>query len=161
MEKTDFWDNFWEKYRFISLYYLIFPAICMFVVSLFYYLLDTEPERFDRQIQGVVVSCVDCTNRSRAERENGGPVLDFLIRTEYQVDGVIYTHKEHWGSPKQVGSVVTITYNSAKPSDSTLNTDPVAGKKRVGSLVMFSAIALFLCVVPLVAEKIRKSKKRT
>ena len=94
-----------------------------------FYLLDTEPERFDRQIQGVVVSCVDCTDRSRSALENGGPILDFLIEAEYQVDGVTYTCKEHRGSPRKVGSVVTILYNSAKPSDSTLNTDPVAGKK--------------------------------
>ena len=50
-------------------------------------------------------------------------------------------------------------YNSTKPSDSTLNTDPVAGKKRVGDLVVGSGIALFLCVVPLIAEKIRKPGK--
>lgn len=153
-------EKFWKTYRTISLYYLLFPAICMFVIGLFLYLLDTEPERFDRQTQGVVVSCVDETDRSRAALENGGPVLNFLIEAEYQVDGVTYTCKEHWGSPRKVGSVATITYNSAKPSDSTLNTDPVAGKNRVGNLVVGSGIALVLCVVPLVAEKVRKPEKR-
>lgn len=152
-------EKFWKTYRIISLY-LIFPAICMFVIGLFYYLLDTEPERFDRQIQGVVVSCVDCTDRSRSALENGGPILDFLIEAEYQVDDVTYTCKEHWGSRRKVGSVVTITYNSAKPSDSTLNTDPVAGKKRVGNLVVGSGIALFLCAVPLVEYCIRKPGKQ-
>lgn len=49
-------EKFWKAYRIISLY-LIFPAICMFVIGLFFYLLDTEPERFDRQTQAVVVSC--------------------------------------------------------------------------------------------------------
>ena len=132
----------------------------MFVISLFYYLLDTDPERFDQQTKGVVVSCVDCTDRSRKALENGGPVLDYLIEAQYQVYDVTYTHKEHWGSPKQVGSIVTITYNSAKPSDSTLNTDPVAGKKHVGNLVVISGIVLFLCVIPLVVQKIRKPKKR-
>ena len=157
MEKNGFWDKFWKTYRKISLYYLMFPAICMFVGSLFSYLLDVEPERFDRQVQGIVVSCVDKTDRSRASRENGGSMLMFQIKAEYQVDGVTYTCKETWGSPRKVGSEVTITYNSAKPSDSTLNTDPVAGKKRVGNLVVGSGIAVVLCVVPLVAEKIRKS----
>lgn len=61
--------------------------------------------------------------------------------------------------PKKYGSEVTGSYNSAKPSDSTLNPDPVAGKKRVGNLVTGSGIALVLCVVPLVAEKIRKPEK--
>ena len=152
-------EKFWKTYRTISLY-LIFPAICMFVIGLLFYVLDTEPERFDRQTQGVVVACVDETDRSRAALENGGPVLNFLIEAEYQVDGVTYTCKEHWGSRRKVGSVVAITYNSAKPSDSTLNTDPVAGKKRVGNLVVGSGIALIFCVVPLAAEKIRKPGKQ-
>ena len=152
-------EKFWKTYRIIGLY-LIFPAICMFVIGLFFYLLEPEPERFDRQIQGVVVSCVDKTNRSRAALENGGPNLRFQIEAEYQVDGITYTCKEHWGSPRKVGSQVTVTYKSAKPSDSTLNTDPVAGKKHVGNLVVGSGIALIFCVVPLVAEKIRKPGKR-
>ena len=124
-------------------------------------MLDQDPERFDRQTQGVVVSCVDKTDRTRATRENGGFMLVFQIKAEYQVDGVTYTCKETGGSPRKVGSEVTITYSSAKPSDSTLNPDPVAGKKRVGNLVVGSGIALFLCVVPLAAEKIRKPKKQT
>ena len=151
-------EKFWKTYRTISLY-LIFPAICMFVVGTFSQLLDQDPERFDRQTQGVVVSCVDKTDRTRATRENGGFMLVFQIKAEYQVDGTTYTCKETGGSPKKVGSTVTITYNSTKPSDGTLNTDPVAGKKRVGDLVVGSGIALFLCVVPLIAEKIRKPGK--
>ena len=123
-------DKFWKTYRTISLY-LIFPAICMFVIGMFSNLLDQDPERFDRQTQGVV-SCVDKTDRSRASRENGGFMLVFQIKAEYQVDGVTYTCKETGGSPRKVGSEVTITYNSAKPSDSTLNTDPVAGKSGLG-----------------------------
>lgn len=122
-------------------------------------MLDQDPERFDRQTQGVAVSCVDKTDRTRATRENGGFMLVFQIKAEYQVDGTTYTCKETGGSPKKVGSTVTITYNSTKPSDGTLNTDPVAGKKRVGDLVVGSGIALFLCVVPLIAEKIRKPGK--
>ena len=152
-------DKFWKTYRTISLY-LIFPAICMFVIGMFSNLLDQNPERFDRQTQGVVVSCVDKTDRTRATRENGGFMLVFQIKAEYQVDGVTYTCKETGGSPRRVGSTVTITYNSTKPSDSTLNTDPVAGKKRVDELVVGSGIALVFCVVPLVAEKIRKPEKR-
>lgn len=152
-------EKFWKTYRTISLY-LIFPAICMFVGSLFFNLLDQDPERFDRQTEGVVVACVDETDRSKAARENGSTYLSYRIHAEYQVDGITYTCKEHWGSPRKVGSEVTITYNSAKPSDSTLITDPVAGKKRVGNLVVGSGITLFLCVVPLVAEKIRKPGKR-
>ena len=152
-------DKFWKTYRTISLY-LIFPAICMFVIGMFSNLLDQNPERFDRQTQGVVVSCVDKTDRTRATRENGGFMLVFQIKAEYQVDGVTYTCKETGGSPRKVGSEVTITYNSAKPSDSTLNTDPVAGKKRVGNLVTGSGIALVFCLVPLVVEYIRKPEKR-
>ena len=152
-------DKFWKTYRTISLY-LIVPAICMFVIGMFSQLLDQDPERFDRQTQGVVVSCVDKTDRTRASRENGGFMLVFQIKAEYQVDGGTYTCKETWGSPRKVGSEVTITYNSAKPSDSTLNTDPAAGKKRVGNLVVGSGIALVFCVVPLVAQKIRKPEKR-
>lgn len=129
------------------------------MASMFSHMLDQDPERFDRQTQGVVVSCVDKTDRTRASRENGGFMLIFQIKAEYQVDGTTYTCKETGGSPKKVGSTVTITYNSTKPSDSTLNTDPVAGKKRVGDLVVGSGIALFLCVVPLIAEKIRKPGK--
>ena len=158
MKKTGTGKNFWDVYRTCSLY-LIFPAICLFVIGSFSNLLDPNPERFDRQVPGVVVSCVDETNRSRAERENGGPILQYLIKAEYQVDGVTYTCKEHWGSPRQVGATVTVVYNSAKPWDSSLNTDPVAGKKRVGNLVIGSGIALVLCVVPLAVEKIRKSGK--
>ena len=123
-------------------------------------MLDQDPERFDRQTQGVVVSCVDKTDRTRATRENGGFMLVYQIKAEYQVDGVTYTCKETGGSPRKVGSEVTITYNSAKPSDSTLNTDPVAGKKRVGNLVVGSGIALIFCVVPLVVGYIRKPEKR-
>ena len=152
-------DKFWKTYRTISLY-LIFPAICMFVIGMFSHMLDQDPERFDRQTQGVVVSCVDKTDRTRATRENGGFMLVFQIKAEYQVDGVTYTCKETGVSPRKVGSEVTVTYNSAKPSDSTLNTDPVAGKKRVDELVVGSGIALVFCVVPLVAEKIRKPEKR-
>ena len=152
-------DKFWKTYRTISLY-LIVPAICMFVIGMFSQLLDQNPERFDRQTQGVVVSCVDKTDRSRASRENGGFMLVFQIKAEYQVDGVTYTCMETGGSPRKVGSEVTITYNSAKPSDSTLNTDPVAGKKRVGNLVVGSGIALVFCLVPLVAGYIRKPEKR-
>lgn len=148
-------EKFWKTYRTISLY-LIFPAICMFVGSLFFNLLDQDPERFDRQTEGVVVACVDETDRSKPARENSWTYLSYRIHAEYQVDGITYTCKEHWGSPRKVGSKVTITYNSAKPSDSTLITDPVAGKKRVGNLVVGSGITLFLCVVPLVVEKIRK-----
>ena len=131
----------------------------MFAVSLLSYGLDAEPERYDRQIPGVVV-CVDETDRSRPALQNGGPVLEYRIHAEYQVDGVTYTCKETWGSPRKVGSEVTITYNSAKPSDSTLITDPVAGKKRVGNLVVGSGIALFLSVVPLVVGKKRKPGER-
>ena len=152
-------DKFWKTYRTISLY-LIVPAICRFVIGMFSQLLDQDPERFDRQTQGVVVSCVDKTDRTRASRENGGFMLVYQIKAEYQVDGVTYTCKETGGSPRKVGSEVTITYNSAKPSDSTLNTDPVAGKKRVGQLVAGSRIALFLCVIPLAAGKIRKPGKQ-
>ena len=152
-------DKFWKTYRTISLY-LIFPAICMFVIGMFSNLLDQNPERFDRQTHGVVVSCVDKTDRTRATRENGGFMLVFQIKAEYQVDGVTYTCKETGGSPRKVGSEVTVTYNPAKPSDSTMNTDPVAGKKRVDELVVGSGIALVFCVVPLVAEKIRKPEKR-
>ena len=152
-------DQFWKTYRTISLY-LIVPAICMFVIGMFSQLLDQDPERFDRQTQGVVVSCVDKTDRSRASRENGGFMLVFQIKAEYQVDGVTYTCKETGGSPRKVGSEVTITYNSAKPSDSTLNTDPVAGKKRIGNLVVGSGIALFVIAIPLAAQIIRKPKKR-
>ena len=101
-------EKFWKTYRTISLY-LIFPAICMFVIGMFSQLLDQNPERFDRQTQGVVVSCVDKTDRSRASRENGGFMLVFQIKAEYQVDGVTYTCKETWGSPRKVGSEVTIT----------------------------------------------------
>ena len=152
-------DKFWKTYRTISLY-LIFPAICMFVIGMFSQLLDQNPERFDRQTQGVVVSCVDKTDRTRASRENGGFMLVYQIKAEYQVDGVTYTCKETGGSPRKVGSEVTITYNSAKPSDSTLNTDPVAGKKRVGNLVVGAGIALVFCLVPLVVGYIRKPEKR-
>ena len=152
-------DTFWKTYRTISLY-LIVPAICMFVIGMFSQLLDQDPERFDRQTQGVVVSCVDKTDRSRATRENGGFMLVYQIKAEYQVDGVTYTCRETGGSPRKVGSQVTVTYNSAKPSDSTLNTDPVAGKKRVGNLVVGSGIALVFCLVPLVVGYIRKPEKR-
>ena len=152
-------DKFWKTYRTISLY-LIFPAICMFVIGMFSQLLDQNPERFDRQTQGVVVSCVDKTDRTRASRENGGFMLVYQIKAEYQVDGVTYTCRETGGSPRKVGSQVTVTYNSAKPSDSTLNTDPVAGKKRVGNLVVGSGIALVFCLVPLVVGYIRKPEKR-
>lgn len=152
-------DQFWKTYRTISLY-LIVPAICMFVIGMFSQLLDQDPERFDRQTQGVVVSCVDKTDRSRASRENGGFMLVYQIKAEYQVDGVTYTCRETGGSPRKVGSQVTVTYNSAKPSDSTLNTDPVAGKKRVGNLVVGSGIALVFCLVPLVVGYIRKPEKR-
>lgn len=152
-------DKFWKTYRTISLY-LIVPAICMFVIGMFSQLLDQNPERFDRQTQGVVVSCVDKTDRTRASRENGGFMLVYQIKAEYQVDGVTYTCKETGGSPRKVGSQVTVTYNSAKPSDSTLNTDPVAGKKRVGNLVVGSGIALVFCLVPLVVGYIRKPEKR-
>lgn len=151
-------EKFWKTYRTISLY-LIFPAICMFVIGMFSHLLDQDPERFDRQTQGVVVSCVDKTDRSKAARENNAYLLTYLIKAEYQVDGSTYTCTEHWGSPKQYGDQVTVSYNSAKPSDSTLNTDPVAGKKRVGNLVVGAGIALVLCVIPLAAEKIRKPGK--
>ena len=109
-------DKFWKIYRTISLY-LIFPAICMFVIGMFSHMLDQDPERFDRQTQGVVVSCVDKTDRTRATRENGGFMLVFQIKAEYQVDGVTYTCKETGGSPRKVGSEVTITYNAAKPSE--------------------------------------------
>ena len=153
-------EKFWKTYRIIGLY-LIFPAICMFVIGMFSQLLDQNQERFDRQTQGVVTACTDVTRRSRAISENGGPILSFRIEADYEVDGVAYTCIETWGSPRKVGSEVTVTYNSAKPSDSTLNTDPVAGKKRVGNLVVGSGIALVFCVVPLVAEKIRKPKKKT
>ena len=152
-------DKFWKTYRTISLY-LIVPAICMFVIGMFSQLLDQNPERFDRQTQGVVVSCVDKTDRSRVSRENGGFMLVYQIKAEYQVDGVTYTCRETGGSPRKVGSEVTVTYNSAKPSDSTLNTDPVAGKKRVGNLVVGSGIALVFCLVPLVVGYIRKPEKR-
>ena len=147
----------------LSYYQPVFDIPCGLYVGVqpVFYLLDVNPERFDRQTQGVVVSCVGKTDRSRASRENGGFMLVFQIKAEYQVDGVTYTCKETGGSPRKVGSEVTITYNSAKPSDSTLNTDPVAGKKRVGNLVVGSGIALVFCVVPLVAEKIRKPKKKT
>ena len=151
-------EKFWKTYRTISLY-LIFPAICMFVIGMFSHLLDQDPERFDRQTQGVVVSCVDKTDRSKAARENNAYLLTYLIKAEYQVDGSTYTCTEHWGSPKQYGDQVTVSYNSAKPSDSTLNPDPVAGKKRVGNLVVGAGIALVLCVIPLAAEKIRKPGK--
>lgn len=153
-------DTFWKTYRTISLY-LLFPAICMFVIGMFSHLLDQNPERFDRQTQGVVVACVDKTDGSRAALQNGGPNLNFLIKVEYQVDGTTYTCEEHWGSPRKVGSEVTVSYNSAKPSDSTLNTEPVAGKKRVGNLVAGSGVVLVLCVIPLVVERARRTRKQS
>ena len=114
-------DKFWKTYRTISLY-LIVPAICMFVIGMFSQLLDQNPERFDRQTQGVVVSCVDKTDRTRASRENGGFMLVYQIKAEYQVDGVTYTCKETGGSPRKVGSEVTITYSLNSPQIILYNT---------------------------------------
>ena len=94
-------DKFWKTYRTISLY-LIVPAICMFVIGMFSNLLDQDPERFDRQTQGVVVSCVDKTDRSRASRENGGFMLVFQIKAEYQVDGTTYTARRPGAPPKRL-----------------------------------------------------------
>ena len=68
---------------------------------MFSHMLDQDPERFDRQTQGVVVSCVDKTDRTRATRENGGFMLVFQIKAEYQVDGVTYTCKETGAPPER------------------------------------------------------------
>ena len=123
-------------------------------------MLDQDPERFDRQTQGVVVSCVDKTDRTRATRENGGFMLVFQIKAEYQVDGVTYTCKETRGSPRKVGSVVTISYNSAKPSAGTLIEDHAAGRSRVGTLAVVSGIALPFILFPLVTGKGRYPKDK-
>lgn len=158
MEKSGFWDKFWKNYLVLALY-LLLPAALMFLMSMLFFRLDEEPERFDRQAQGVVVTCKDNTKRTKAEREHGGPYPDYIIEAEYQVNGVTYTCSEHWGSKKTVGSAVTVLYNSEKPSDSTMNPDPVAGKKRVGTLTIGSGITLVFCLIPVVAWMIRKKKK--
>ena len=67
-------EKFWKTYRTISLY-LIFPAICMFVGSLFFNLLDQDPERFDRQTEGVVVVCVVLVIVTPTKSTNKPPLL--------------------------------------------------------------------------------------
>lgn len=157
MAKSDFWKKFWDTARVISLYLLV-PAACMLVGALFFYLLDVEPERFDSRTEALIISCTDETKRNKAERENGGPIIDFLVEAEYQVDGVTYLCKEHWGSRKQVGSTEVILYNSDNPSDSTLNKDPVGGKKRVGHLAAGSGMVLLLCVTVLAVHRSRRKQ---
>lgn len=158
MEKPDSHRKFWETYRVYSLL-LVFPALLMFALSLMIYSGD-DPEYYDRQTKGFITSCTDVTRRSRAILENGGPTLSFLIEADYEVDGVTYTCRETWGSPREVGSVVTISYNSAKPSDCTLIEDPAAGRSRVGMLTVVSGIALLVILFPLVTGKGRRPKDK-
>ena len=159
MEKPDFRKKFWETYRAYSLL-LLFPVLLMFALSMMIYSGDTDPARFDRKTNGFVTSCTDVTRRSRAISENGGPTLSYVIEVDYEVDGVTYTCRETWGSPREVGSVVTISYNSAKPSDCTLIEDPAAGRSRVGMLTVVSGIALLVILFPLVTGKGRKPKEK-
>lgn len=158
MEKSGVGKRFWEAYRAYSLL-LLFPALLMFGLSLMIYLGD-DPEFYDRQTQGVVTACTDVTRRSRAISENGGPILSFRIEADYEVDGVAYTCIETWGSPRKVGSVVTISYNSAKPSAGTLIEDPAAGRSRIGTLAVVSGIALPFILFPLVTGKGRYPKDK-
>lgn len=157
MEKPDAQKKFWETYRAYSLL-LLFPVLLMFALSMMIYSGDTDPARFDRKTNGFVTSCTDVTRRSRAISENGGPTLSYVIEVDYEVDGVTYTCRETWGSPREVGSVVAVSYNAKKPSDSTLIEDPVAGKKRVGALTVVSGIALMAVLFPLVTGKGRRPK---
>ena len=76
------------------------------------------------------------------------------------MDGVAYTCIETWGSPRKVGSVVTISYNSAKPSAGTLIEDHAAGRSRVGTLAVVSGIALPFILFPLVTGKGRYPKDK-
>ncbi|MGN0996068.1 MAG: DUF3592 domain-containing protein [Candidatus Ventricola sp.] len=158
MEKPDAHKTFWETYRAYSLL-LLFPALLMFALSLMIYTGD-DPEFYDRQTNGFVTSCTDVTRRSMARSENGGPILSFQIEADYEVDGVTYTCRETWGSPEKVGSVITISYNSAKPSASTMIEDPAGSKSRIGMLTVISGIALLFILFPLVTGKGRKPKDK-
>ena len=158
MEKPDAHKKFWETYRVYSLL-LVFPALLMFALSLMIYS-GEDPEYYDRQTQGLITSCKDVTRRSRAITESGGPILSFLIEADYEVDGVTYTCRETWGSPKKVGSVVTISYNSANPSSSTLIEDHAGVKSRMGILTVVSSIALLFILFPLVTGKGRIPKDK-
>ena len=158
MGKAEKKRRFWETYRVYSLL-LLFPALLMLALSLMIYTGD-DPEYYDRQTNGFVASCTDVTRRSRAISENGGAILSYEIEAEYEVDGVTYTCRETWGSRREVGSVVTISYNSAKPSDSTLIENPAAGQRRVGALTVISGIALLAILFPLVTGKGRRPKDK-
>lgn len=158
MEKSNAHRKFWETYRVYSLL-LVFPALLAFALSLMMYTGD-DPAYYDRQTQGLITSCTDVTRRSRGSLENGGPTLSFLIEADYEVDGVTYTCRETWGSRKKVGSGVTVSYNSAKPSDSTLIEDPAAGTARVGMVAVGSGIVLLVTLVPLVTGKGRRPKEK-
>ena len=158
MEKPDDHKTFWETYRAYSLL-LLFPALLMFALSLMIYTGD-DPAFYDRQTQGVITSCTDVTRRSRAILENGGPTLSYRIEADYEVDGVTYTCRETWGSPEKVGSVVTISYNSAKPSASTMIEDPAGSQSRIGTLTVISGIALLFILFPLVTGKGRRPKDK-
>lgn len=158
MEKPGSHTKFWETYRVYSLL-LLFPALLMFALSLMIYSGD-DPEYYDRQTKGFIASCTDVTRTSRGILENGGPTLSFLIEADYEVAGVAYTCRETWGSPKEVGSVVTVSYNSAKPSDSTMIEDPAAGNARVGMLSIISGVVLLVTLFPLVTGKGRKPKEK-
>ena len=159
MEKPDAQKKFWETYRAYSLL-LLFPVLLMFALSMMIYSGDTDPARFDRKTNGFVTSCTDVTRRSRAISENGGPTLSYVIEVDYEVDGVTYTCRETWGSPEKVGSVVTISYNSAKPSASTMIEDPARSQTRIGTLTVISGIALLFILFPLVTGKGRRPKDK-
>lgn len=158
MEKAEKKRRFWETYRVYSLL-LLFPALLMFALS-FLICSGEDPTYYDRRTNGFVTSCMDVTRRSKAILENGGPTLCFEIEADYEVDGVTYTCKETWGSPREVGSLVAISYNSAKPSASTLIEDPAAEKSRMGMLTVISGIALLFILFPLVTGKGRKPKDK-
>ena len=98
--------------------------------------------------------------------EPRGKDEDYWFEIAYSVEGVAYKARVN---PEDVEDVtvktpvgtrvpicydpqkperVTITYNSAKPSDSTLNTDPVAGNKRVGGLMWVPELSCFSAWCP-------------
>lgn len=92
--------------------------------------------------------------------ESGGSTPRFLIEADYEMDGVTCTFRKTWSSPREVGSMVAVSCNSAKPSDNTTIEDPAAGKLRAGMLTVGSGIDLPVIPVPLVTGKERRPKDK-
>lgn len=137
-------------------YVFILPLIVIVVFSSLS--LQEDTEKWDRQAEAVVISCIDVTHRTKGEYENGGPSLTFESKAAFELEGKTYDVTTSSGKKYKIGSTVVISYSSQNPEENYWGDDPGAEKRRMSVLHLVSGILTLLALLGIFRDLRRKKK---